>query len=124
MTEPEFSSWVVTFYGPDTKYGTDGGDTLLVTIPPGDPPGVLTEDDCAKLMAMSFATAEDTGHRLHHADWVFTTDPARVAEIASRFTQPEAAAWKDRAVTALADRPGTIIAAGSLHWAATRGQDT
>lgn len=94
---------------------TDGGDTVIAFTA-----GVVS---ATLLRDLAEDMAERVGCRLHHADFVLTTDPDIVRRYGV-FPQhdgcEECEAGVRRALAALAERPDQPLLVGRLHWAATK----
>lgn len=91
----------------DTWYVTIGGERALNIPAVG-----------RFLRGISEASAAGAGERLHHAEWVLTSDPEQVRTLGLMHDCPECRAGVDQAVAYLRDTPGGEIAVGQLYWAA------
>lgn len=69
------------------------------------------------LRKLSEAQAADLGERLHHADWVLTTDVQLVTRIILTHDCERCRAAADQAAARLAEYPDGEILAGILYWA-------
>lgn len=68
------------------------------------------------LRQVSEDSAEQVGEKLHHADWVLTTDPAVIRGV-NVHDCPRCRAGTDQALAALAAHPTVPLLAGVLYWA-------
>lgn len=121
MTGP--SPWVIRIVGSMSGH-TAGSTTLLVQVPgrwyagvAGGARPVLAQVAAAELRDLSVSAAAGAGHRLHHADWVITADPAQVEAIGLAHDCAECRAGTGRALAVLAADPAAEVAAGVLYWA-------
>jgi hypothetical protein len=117
--------WIFTVQGSDTKYGHDGTDAMIITVPPtwyAEVEGgraVLARVAGAGLREASEQGAARVGRRLHHADWQLTGDPAVVRDVMPQHC-PECAAGTEAALAYLAEQPGREVALGLLYFAAEK----
>lgn len=101
----------------------DGGDSMLLPVPPGwyadlgHGPALIGPVVRAALAELSERGAAACGERLHHADWVLTTDPAVVERAGMTHDCAECRAGTDRALAFLRANPGREVACGMLYWA-------
>lgn len=116
--------WVITVPGGFTKYGVDGTDAMIITVPRGwyatigGQAGLLGQVAAEALRKASEQGAEAQGRRLHHADWIITSDPRLVEEVLPSHHCPECYQGNRAALRHLADAPGNEVALGVLHYAA------
>lgn len=68
------------------------------------------------LRQVSKASAEGVGEKLHHSDWVLTTDPGTV-QSANIHDCPRCRASVDQALAHLAANPTEPLLVGTLYWA-------
>lgn len=92
---------------------TDGGDTVIATKPPTE----LTMDI---LQQLADDMAAIVGCRLHHAEFVLTTDPAVVRSFGIfplHIGCEECEAGVERGIAHLERHPDSPLLVGQLHWA-------
>jgi hypothetical protein len=92
---------------------TDGGDTVIATTPPGD----LTPSFLRKLAVDMAAMVKC---RVHHAEFVLTTDPAVVRTFGIFPMHDGCEQCEDgarRAVEFLERNPDSPVLVGRLYWA-------
>jgi hypothetical protein len=117
--------WIFTVQGAATKYGHDGTDAMIITVPPGwyaevdGDRAVLARVAGAGLREASEMGAARQGRALHHADWQLTGDPALVRRLMPPHC-PECDAGTTAALEYLAGGPGREVALGLLYYAAEK----
>ncbi len=103
-----------------------GKDSLIAKMPTGlyvrvddGPPALLIQKLAVMLRQLSMNAATLMGTRLHHADWVITTDPKVVEELGMH-GDPSCASCRagvDAALVALMESEGKEeLLVGTLHW--------
>lgn len=102
-----------------------GFDSAIASVPArfwlDDPGGVRVLDAgaaCDALRELSGKLAASIGERLHHADWVITTDPDEVQTLGLMHDCARCRAGVDQALAAMREHPGREMAVGQLWWAA------
>ena len=70
-----------------------------------------------ELRAGSERIAAAAGEKLHHADWVITSDPAEVRTLGLMHDCATCRAGVDQATAFLRDNPDGEVAVGQLRWA-------
>jgi hypothetical protein len=117
--------WIFTVQGPDTKYGVDGSDAMIITVPgawyaeiTGAGPALLARVAGRGLRVASELGAARLGRRLHHADWQLTSDPEVVREVMPGGHCAECDAGTDKALEYLAEQPGHEVALGLVYFVA------
>lgn len=71
----------------------------------------------AVLREVSGQLAAGLGERLHHAEWVITSDPEQVRALGLMHDCASCRAGVDQALALLRERPDAELAVGRLWWA-------
>jgi hypothetical protein len=117
--------WIITVQGTRTKYGHDGTDAMIITVPPtwyaevDGKRALLARVAGAGLREASEQGAERVSRALHHADWQLTDDPELVQRVMPPHC-PECDAGTTAALEYLAGGPGREVALGLLYYAADK----
>lgn len=118
--------WIFTVQGTATKYGHDGTDAMIITVPGhwyadvvGAGPALLARVAGRELRVASEQGAARVGRALHHADWQLTADPAVVIDVMPQHCA-ECATGTEAALAYLAGGPGREVALGLLYFAADK----
>ncbi len=107
------------------RHPVTGVDSCLTEVPPavytkrdGGPPVVRVAALRRVISQLSFAAAVQIGARLHHADWVITSDPAEVERIGMHGDPGcvSCRAGVDQVLAGLGHRYVEVLA-GNLYWA-------
>lgn len=102
----------------------DGWDTTIFRVPDA---AFLTIDGvetinatrlAATLRTISSLQAKDLGRRLHHAEFVVTSDPEEVKARGQGHDCPSCRQGVKSALAELSERPDTKLAVGTLYWLA------
>jgi hypothetical protein len=122
VTDP--GPWVFTIHGADTRAGWDGFDSMILAVPDhwygevGGQRAMIGPVVGRELRQLSEFAAGELGRKLHHAEWQFTSDPAKVEQLGMIHGCPVCRAQTDLALEWLRQNPGGEVAAGVLYWLA------
>lgn len=111
---------VRTRYGDEPVSGFDSAimaapDDIYVTV---NGKATIVVNRLARLLSeISESSAADLGVKLHHGDWVLTTDPAEVSRLGLMHDCPTCRAGVDQALAHLKQFPQSPLLVGLLYWA-------
>lgn len=101
-----------------------GMDTTILPVPKGfyvvfnGERMIALKQLTAMLRRLSFSLAHNIDEKLHHADYVITTDPTVVESRGTMHDCDECRAGTRKAIRMMAEHPEMEVLVGSLYWSA------